>query len=132
MKVFFDTNVLVYAVGVDDKGRIARDLLDAGGLVSVQCLNEFANVALRKLKMEWDEVAPLLDAIRTRCAPVIALTEARHVAGTRVARKYRLSVYDGMILAAALSADCDILYSEDMHHGLVIDGRLTITNPFGA
>lgn len=58
------------------------------------------------------------------------LDEALHKDGLRLARRYRLSVYDGMIVAAALTANCDILYSEDMHHGLIVDGRLQIVNPF--
>ncbi len=48
----------------------------------------------------------------------------------RLAERYCLSVYDAMIAAAALTAECDTLYSEDMHDGLVIDGRVRIVNPF--
>ena len=53
-----------------------------------------------------------------------------HLLGVELAERYNLSLYDGMIVAAALTADCDILYSEDMHAGLIIDGRLTVVNPF--
>ena len=55
---------------------------------------------------------------------------ALHQLGLRLAESYTLSIYDGMIAAAAVVAGCDILYSEDMHHGLVIDGRVRIVNPF--
>jgi len=55
---------------------------------------------------------------------------ALHQLGLRLAERYTLSIYDGMIAAAAVVAGCDILYSEDMHHGLVIDGRVRIVNPF--
>ncbi len=130
MTVFFDTNVLVYAVGTDDKGRIARDLLDVGGLESVQCPNEFTNVVLRKIKLTWSELLPLLADIRSRCGPVAPLTETIHIDGLRIAQIYNIGLYDSMIVAAALTAGADTLYSEDMHHGLVVNGRLTIINPF--
>lgn len=44
--------------------------------------------------------------------------------------KYQLQVLDSKIASSAMHADCTILYSEDMHHGLVIENRLTILNPF--
>ena len=53
-----------------------------------------------------------------------------HDEGLRAAARYRLSIYDGLIVGAALLADCQTLWSEDMQHGLRIDGRLTIRNPF--
>lgn len=53
-----------------------------------------------------------------------------HLTGLTVAQRYRLSIYDAMIAAAALHADCDRLFSEDMQHGMVIDGQLRIVNPF--
>jgi predicted nucleic acid-binding protein len=55
-----------------------------------------------------------------------------HLTGLMLAQRYRLSIYDTMIAAAALHADCDVLFSEDMHHGMVIDNRLRIVNPFRA
>ncbi len=59
------------------------------------------------------------------------LTVAAHETGLGVAEHHQLSVYDAVIAAAALHADCDTLWSEDMHGGLVIDGRVRIVNPFG-
>lgn len=52
--------------------------------------------------------------------------------GLRLAERYQLSLYDGMIVAAALDAGCDTLWSEDMHDGLVVETQLTICNPFAA
>jgi predicted nucleic acid-binding protein len=48
----------------------------------------------------------------------------------RLARRYTLSHWDALIVAAALTARCDLLYSEDLQDGLVVDGRLTVVNPF--
>ena len=64
------------------------------------------------------------------CESPRPLTFELHDRGLELADRWELSVYDSMIVAAALHAGCDTLYSEDMRHGLVIDGRLTITNPF--
>jgi predicted nucleic acid-binding protein len=60
---------------------------------------------------------------------IVPLTIEMHDRGLALAEQYRLNVYDGMIIAAAQLAGCTVLYSEDMHDGLVID-RLTIRNPF--
>jgi predicted nucleic acid-binding protein len=60
---------------------------------------------------------------------VVPVTEETHVLGLALAARHSLSLYDGMIVAAAQLAGCTVLYSEDMHDGLVID-RLTIRNPY--
>ncbi|GAA0673343.1 putative nucleic acid-binding protein [Sphingomonas insulae] len=129
-RVFFDSNVLVYAFSADARSPVAYALLDRGGVVSVQSLNELTNVLLRKQKMTWIEVRRAIDLVLTRCPSIVVLDLDTHRLGVAMAERHTLSVYDGMIVAAALTADCDILYSEDMHAGLVIDGRLTIVNPF--
>lgn len=131
-RCFFDTNILLYALETNAKAHIARRLLDQGGLVSIQCLNEFANVAVRKLGLSWSDVNQLLDETRRRCGPVVPLDDAVHLLGLRLAEERQLSIYDGLIVAAALHVGCTTLYSEDMHDGLVIDRRLTIINPFRA
>jgi predicted nucleic acid-binding protein len=128
----FDSNVLLYLVAVnDEKAARARDLVADGGMISVQVLNEIVNVGRRKFKMPWPELDALLDALKDelRLVPVDLET---HETACRLARRYKLAFYDAAIVAAALLADCDTLWSEDMHHGLVIDGRLTIRNPFAA
>jgi predicted nucleic acid-binding protein len=126
---FIDTNVLVYLAGDGDKAERAEALLHEGGTISVQVLNELANVARRKLGFSWDEVSEFVGGVRGLLA-VIPLDEAVHDEGLRISRRYGLSVYDGMIAGAALIAGCDVLRSEDMQHGLVIDGQVTIRNPF--
>ena len=130
-RAFLDANVLVYALGQrDDRTPIAEGLLAAGGVISVQVLNELASVAHRKLKMSWSDVAAALDAIKTLCPSPIALTLATHDAALRLSVSLGYHVYDALIIAAALEAECITLYSEDLHAGQIIDGRLTIRNPF--
>jgi predicted nucleic acid-binding protein len=128
---FFDTNVLLYLLSGDGrKADLAEDALAAGGTVSVQVLNEFATVALRKLGMSIDEVREILATIRTVCK-VVPITEAIHDRGLAVAARYGFALYDAMIVAAALDAGCTVLWSEDMQSGQLIENRLQIENPFG-
>ena len=130
-KTFLDTNVLIYAVADDDpRSAQAEELLAPGGMVSVQVLNEFVSVARRKLRMSWKEVKDALDAIRVLCPSVIPITTDTHEAALRIAEKYGYEIYDALILAAASDAGCETICSEDLQHGQVIDGGLTVRNPF--
>jgi predicted nucleic acid-binding protein len=127
---FFDTNILLYLLSGDDaKADAAEALIGEGGHLSVQVLNEFASVATRKLDMTHAEVRDVLAPIRAMCQ-VHALTEVTHEVGVHLAERYRLSIYDGMIAAAALDAGCTTLFSEDMQDGLLIERSLRIRNPF--
>ena len=130
-KAFFDTNILIYAVARDDpRGPRAEELLAAGGVLSVQVLNEFASVARRKIRMPWQEVTEVLAAIRVLCAEPLPVTVDTHEAALKIAEKHNFGIYDALIAAAALEARCVTLYSEDLQDGQIIDGRLTIRNPF--
>jgi predicted nucleic acid-binding protein len=132
-KVFIDTNVLLYAIGQHDaRTPRAEALLASGGTISVQVLNELASVARRKLHMSWPDVADALGAIRILCPSPVPLTTDVHDAALRLAGQHGFHIYDALIVAAALDADCATLYSEDLQSGQVIDGRLTIRNPFSA
>jgi predicted nucleic acid-binding protein len=129
-KVFFDTTILIYAISAGDgRAAIAEGLLASGGNLSVQVLNEFAAVAKKKLKLSWDEVAEALDAVRALCERASPLTVAIHEAALGIAERYGYHLYDALILAAALDAGCDVLYTEDMQDGQKV-GALTIRNPF--
>ena len=129
---FFDTNVLLYVASGDPaKANRAEELIGAGGMISVQVLNEIANVARRKIGMSWRETRAFLSLIRA-LLPVQSLTIDIHETGLALAGRYGLSIYDAMIAASALHADCDTLWSEDMQDGIVLSGRLRIINPFRA
>ena len=129
-RAFLDTNILVYASLTDDsKAATGRALRDAGGTISVQVLNELANVLIRKAKWPWRDALDNLALIR-QLLDIVPLTEDIHDNGLRLAERYSLSLYDAMIVAAALHSQCDIVWSEDMQHGLIIDGCLQIRNPF--
>ena len=104
---FLDTNVLLYLVASDvTKAEVAEGLLEAGGTISVQVLNEFASAATRKL------------------------TTDTHDLGLAYMDRFGYSVYDCMILAAATLANCSLVLTEDMQSGQKVTGTLAIRNPF--
>jgi predicted nucleic acid-binding protein len=129
---FFDTNVVLYLLSADtSKADRAEELLAAGGTVSVQVLNEFVSVASRKLRMAWSEIREVLAQIRAVCA-VKPITTETHELALHIAERYGFSIYDALIVSAAMLARCRTLHSEDMQDGQVIEQRLTIRNPFAA
>lgn len=127
---FFDTRVLLYLLSKDSaKADRVEQLLEAGGTISVQVLNELAAVALRKIKMPLNDIREILDTIRTVCK-VEPVTLATHDLGLSINERYGFSLYDSMLVSAALIANMKDLYSEDPQHGQIIDNRLRILNPF--
>ena len=127
---FFDTNVLLYLLSADAaKADRAEELIAGGGTVSVQVLNEFASVASRKLRMPWAEIREVLAQLCAVCV-VEPLTIKTHERALQLAERYGLSVYDALIVSAALLAGCETLRTEDMQDGQVIERKLTIRNPF--
>ena len=129
-KVFLDSNVVLYLLSQNKaKADRAEALLARPSMISVQVLNEVTRVCSGKLKMTWSEIHTFLELVRQFCS-VTPLTEAVHVRARQLAERYRLAFYDAVIVAAALAEGCPTLYSEDMHHGLIIDDSLIIRNPF--
>jgi predicted nucleic acid-binding protein len=127
---FFDTNVLLYiASGDATKADRAEAAVATGGAISVQVLNEITSVARRKMQMSWAETYAFLNMLRGLLT-VHPLTVETHETGLSLAERYGFSTYDAMIVAAALQAGCDTLWSEDMQHGMALEEGLRIINPF--
>ena len=129
---FLDTNILVSAFSVDPKSTIAEAVLARGCVVGLQGLNEFANVARRKLMMTWLEIRQALTAIRALCPTVAPLDIETHEAGLGLAERLGFSPFDALIVAAALRAGCDVFWSEDPQNEMMVDGTLRIRDPFDA
>jgi predicted nucleic acid-binding protein len=127
-KPFVDSNVILYLLSGDGaKADRAQAVLQAGGVISVQVLNEVTSVCLRKLKMPWQEVDALLLAIKAAC-DVLPLTVTSHEKAVELSKQFQLSFYDANIVASAILSGATVLLSEDMHSGLLVDG-LVIQNP---
>src|ERR1022692_382961 len=130
-KAFFDSNVLIYAmVSGDSRRERAQQLVAEGGVISVQVLNEFVAVARRKMRMPWEDVIAALDEVRILFPSPVSITLDTHEAALQIAQQCRFGIYDALIAASALEANCSTLYSEDFQDGQMIDKALTIRNPF--
>jgi predicted nucleic acid-binding protein len=128
-EVFFDTNVVLYLLsGIRAKADRAEALIAAGGVISVQVLNEFASVASRKLGMHWSDIRQILSTVRGVCS-VQPISIETHDLALDLADRFKFSFYDALIVAAANRTGCKVLYSEDMQDGQRIEG-LMIRNPF--
>ena len=128
--VTIDTNIAFYALARGDKAKFAKSALGTSDFLSAQVLNEFAFASRRKLQREWAEISYDIDILLKSVPMIVPVGLASNREALRIAERYQVSFYDAVMIAVALANGASILYSEDMHHGLVIDGRLTITNPF--
>ena len=129
MTPFIDTNVLIYAQGVDERSETARRVVLAGGVISVQVLNEFAAVLRRKFLLEWAVIADALADVRTALGPVRPIGVEIHTRAVELARSHGFAFYDAPIVVSAFDAGCDPLLTEDFQTGRRVNG-LTIVNPF--
>ncbi|HCI6432423.1 TPA: PIN domain-containing protein [Klebsiella quasipneumoniae subsp. similipneumoniae] len=131
VKFFIDSNVILYLLSGDaHKADRAEALLRLKPVISVQVLNEVTHVCRRKLNMEWSEIAQFLELVRSFCRKIVPLTVETHDRARHLANRHQLSFYDACIVAAATIEGCQTLYSEDMHHGLILEESLTLRNPF--
>jgi predicted nucleic acid-binding protein len=130
-RIALDSNILIYNHSLDyeNKRLIARDFFKENPIVSSQVISEYLNVMKRNFKMQKQELMHLCSLWLEKCSiqPVVLSTIklAQNLVG-----RYDFQIFDGIIIAAALEANCDILYSEDMQHGQIIENSLKIINPF--
>ena len=126
---FVDSNVVLYLLsGEPHKADRAEALLRERPIISVQVLNEVTSVCLRKLRLPWLEVEAVIAAVKAH-ASVVPLTVESHALAMELTQRHQLSFYDAHVLASALHAGAQTLFSEDLHHGLQIQG-LRVQNPF--
>jgi predicted nucleic acid-binding protein len=129
-KIFFDTNTLLYLLSSDNnKADWISQNLQRSNVISVQVLNEFTSASLRKIKISNAELDEFLDLFKSTFSVRVIDVETFDT-GLMVSRRYGYQHYDAMIIASALQAGCERLYSEDMQHRQIIDKRLQIVNPF--
>jgi predicted nucleic acid-binding protein len=129
VRAFLDTNILVYAQQTGRKAEISQNLIVEGGTISAQVLNELVNVLRRKQGRSFGDIVAVLDDIDNALDPARPLTAQICRSALGLADEHRLAFHDALIVASAIEAGCETLYSEDMQHGRTI-GKLTIRNPF--
>ena len=128
-KPFIDSNVVLYLFSSNTvKADRAEALLQSGGLISVQVLNEVASVCLRILKMTWEDIDAVLEALKSTCE-VLPVTLASHEKAVGLAKRFQISLDDANIVATAILFGADTLFSEDMQNGMSMES-VTVVNPF--
>lgn len=127
-----DSNIWLYAFNRaqdEAKHQIAKSIVAKGELwISTQVINEVCKNLIQKAKFGETQIAGLISAFYQRCQ-VVTLSEETLLKASQLRSRYQLSYWDSLIVSAALRANVEILYSEDMQNRLKIDNRLTICNP---
>lgn len=138
MRAFFDTNVLVYLFDGDapDKRAVVRSLLqreaDAGrATLSTQVLQEFFVTVTRKLAVPvgYEQAERAVRSLTE--LSVVQIDAGLVLVGIELTRRLQISLWDALIVGAALQSGSTVLYTEDLQHGQRIDG-LTVANPFAS
>ena len=130
-RIALDSNILIYNHSLDyeSKRLIARDFFKENPVISSQVISEYINVMRRNFKMQKQELLNLCSLWLEKCSiqPVVLSTIKL---AQNLINRYDFQIFDGIIVAAALEANCNILYSEDMQDGQIIENTLRIVNPF--
>lgn len=129
-KAFVDSNIWLYLLGnIEQKKQKALELLGQRHVISTQVLSENANVCRRKLALDIATTEQHISNLITACAVVVVQSDTV-LKALAISNRYGFSYYDSLIVATAIESGCDLLYSEDLQNGQVIDAKLTIVNPF--
>jgi len=133
-RVFLDTNIIIYAYSDDEpkKQEIANNILEeyeSQMTISTQVINELSNTLFRKFKLSAEAVEAVVLELNDNF-PIVDFNLQTQLKAIKIKERYQLQFYDSMILATALENGCDIIYSEDMQNGQIIEKQLTIINPF--
>jgi predicted nucleic acid-binding protein len=134
---FTDSNIWLYSLMTDAvtpeevrKQQVASALLrQIRPTISTQVMNETCSVLMRKARFDEVQIREVVEAFAEICT-IVALTTDTLIQASTLRSRYNFSFWDGLIVASALDAKANILYSEDMQTGLVVEGQLTIVNPF--
>ena len=137
VRAFVDSNVWLYAL-IEEKQPDARHaaadaLIDQieRPFISAQVMREILVNLLKKAGATEAELRHLVAAMYADCQ-VVETDREQLLVASRLRESHSLSYWDSLIVAAALAAGCETLFSEDLQHGQLIDGRLRIVNPFAS
>jgi predicted nucleic acid-binding protein len=130
--VFMDTNILLYAYSDTEIERkeTALSLLEQEKVYfSTQVINEFIWIMNRKFNVNMNSLKLISEGI-FEMYKVVLIDKASITTATDISSKYKFSYWDSLMIASAIASNCNILYTEDLQHGQVIENRLTVINPF--
>jgi predicted nucleic acid-binding protein len=125
-----DTNILVYLEGNDvSKRKIAEILLSYDPVIPAQVISEFINVIRRLRKIPKHQLMAEVSALFRHCS-IAPLEQSTLDLAKILIDRYDFQIFDSIVIASALEANCNILYSEDMQHNMIVQQQLKIINPF--
>ena len=133
-RIFVDTNILIYAFTSDEPDKQNKTLEfinNCQPVISTQVLKEFSNVLLKKGNVSHETLKETIGDI-IEISNVVNEDLALILHSIDIHERYKLSFYDSLIIAAAVHSQCQVLLSEDMQDGQIIEGRLKIVSPFGS
>ena len=130
-RIALDSNILIYnhCLDYENKRIIAESFFNENPVVSSQVISEYINVMRREFKIDKIELMQLCSMWLEKCSVQPVISSTIKLAQNLIS-KYDFQIFDGIIIAAALEANCDTLYSEDMQDGQIIENSLKIVNPF--
>ena len=126
-----DTNILIYLYDSfeDRKRDISESLLIDKPFISAQVISEFLNVTKRLQKLPKREILEKCNKVISQCE-IIPMSQEIMDKALILINRYDFQLFDSIIIASALEANCNILCSEDLQHNQLIENRPTIINPF--
>ena len=131
-KAFLDTNILIYLYSQSEADKKLKAFTESEKYfryISTQVLMEFCNIALKKLHLSVSEVQIAVISIKKNCN-IVTVKDLDLYDALQIHDKYKYSYYDSLVIYSALKAGCDLLLTEDMQHGQIIENSLTIENIF--
>jgi predicted nucleic acid-binding protein len=131
--IFLDSNIILYCYSNDetDKQAIARNIFEqySNPCISKQVINEVSSILFRKFKLDCESIENAILQI-SNLVEILDFNLTTQIKAIRLKKSYNLQYFDALIVATALENNCNTLYSEDMQNGLLVEGKLTIINPF--
>ncbi len=130
-KAFIDSDIILYLYSkseIEKRKKCETLFENSDVIISIQVINEVANILYKKLKLDWDDIkSAILELFEKFSVQTIHSSTIQEACD--IALKYKYSYYDSLILATALENQCNIIYIEDMHHNQLIENKLNIQNP---
>ncbi len=133
MKIFIDTNLIIYLYSEDEPEKKQAVLKyiqsNYSPVISIQVINELSNVLYKKFKLNPKEVLEVIEELEEYLDTVtidLNTIKSAHF----IKEKYKYSYFDSLIIVSAIENKCEILLTEDMQHNQIIENKLRIINPF--
>ena len=126
-----DTNVLLYLYDSSDQAKrhVSESIIALNPIISTQVVSEFINVTKRLMKLPKKEVLFKCNRVFDRCQ-IVSVDQDILEHSYYILKKYDFQIFDSIIISSTLAAGCNTLYSEDLQHNQLIEGKLNIINPF--